>query len=117
MHTTRKSKSALHATREETSARNVVSFELPLDMLKALKDDAVSRGTTSHHKRAREIIVQFLSNRDVGELHEEVAELDRSVSYLGELMRRVAYSVIVHAGNKPSETANEWIRDHMPRNP
>lgn len=98
-----------------TTPRRIVTFELPTAVLKALQDDADLRGSASHHQRARDILIEHFANRELSELHERVAELDSSVAYLGELLRRNTYSVIVHAGKRTSKEANEWIREHMPR--
>ncbi|HMP07656.1 MAG TPA: hypothetical protein PJ982_15000 [Lacipirellulaceae bacterium] len=95
--------------------RPIVTFEVPPAVLQALVDDATLRGASSPHLRAREILVDHFANREAGELRERLAELEKDVAYLGELVRRTTYSVIVHAGQRTSQQANEWIREHMPR--
>jgi hypothetical protein len=98
----------------KTKRRNV-TCELPPAILTALHEETTARGGSSIHLRAREIIVDHFVNRELGELRERIAELDGNVAYLGELLRRNTYSVIVHAGKRTSQEANEWIREHMPR--
>jgi hypothetical protein len=95
--------------------RRVVSFELSEVVFKALQDDAAIRGSGSIHQRARDIVVDYFANREIDELNEQITSLDANVAYLGDLVRRVAYSVIVHAAGKGSEEANRWIREHMPK--
>jgi hypothetical protein len=97
-----------------TPKRNVVSFELPASMLEALQDDARMRGVKSFHKRASEIVMDYLTNRELNELRETVAELDRDVVHVGELVRRAAFSNIVHSAKMSPSVANEWIEQHMP---
>lgn len=95
--------------------RRIISFELPVNAFKALQQDAELRGTASGHQRARELVVEYFSNPDVQQLKERVEEIDREIAYLGEMLRRTTFSVMVHAGKLRSEDANEWIREHMPR--
>ena len=99
------------------SIRRNVTFELPLSAFKELQEDANSRGSVSIHQRAREIVIDYLANREIVELTEQVASLDVGVAHLGDLVRRVAYSVIVHAAGKDSKDANKWIRENMPTHP
>ena len=99
----------------KTSRRRIVSFELPPAILEQLQDDAKTRGSSSVHQRARDIVMDYLSNRDTAELSEGVAALDADIAYLGDLVRKVAFSVIVHAAGKDSKLANEWIRNNMAR--
>jgi outer membrane murein-binding lipoprotein Lpp len=94
--------------------RRNITFELPPTEYQALQEDAEARGSGSLHQRAREIITDSLSNRDIDELSEQVAIVDANVAHLSELLRRVAYSVLVHAAGKESKEANAWIREHMP---
>jgi hypothetical protein len=49
------------------------------------------------------------------ELEEQLAAIERDMTWLGQLVRRVAYVVIVHAAGKESTEANAWIREHMPQ--
>jgi len=98
-----------------TSPRRNVTCELPLTVFHALQDEANLRGASSLHQRAREILIEHFASRELGELRERIAELDGNVAYLGELLRRSTYSIIVHAGKRSSQEANEWIREHMPR--
>lgn len=95
------------------SPRRNITFELPPAVFQALKEDAEVHGLESHHKRARDIVIDYLTNRDLADLRTHVAALDTDISYLAELVRRVAYSVIVHAAGRDSKEANEWIREHM----
>lgn len=100
-----------------TKSRRIVTFELPLPVHVALQEDAAIREITSIHQRAKEILIDHYTNPEIGELRDSVSELDGNVAYLGELVRRVAFSVIVHAGKRTSKEANEWIRENMPRTP
>jgi hypothetical protein len=92
-----------------------VTCELPSGVFTALQKEADAREAASIHQRAREILIEHFANRELGELRDRIAELDGNVAYLGELLRRSTYSVIVIAGKRTSEEANEWIREHMPR--
>lgn len=99
------------------SQRHIVSFELPELVYEALQEDAAARGSNSVHQRARELLLDHFANRGVGELQEQLAALDGEVAWLGVMVRRVAYAVIVHAAGKDSDVANAWVRENMPHNP
>lgn len=94
------------------SSRRIVSFELPEDVYRALDDEAAARGTSSVHKRAREIVVEHFTN--FADLQDQLDSLGMDVAWLGNLVRRIAYAVIVHAAGKDSDEANAWIRENMP---
>lgn len=98
------------------SRRHIVSFELPEAVYEALQEDAATRGSRSIHRRSREILVDHLTNRTQLELQEQLATLDSEVAWLGDMLRRLAYSVMVHAAGKDNPEANAWIRENMPRN-
>lgn len=98
-----------------TTPRRIVTYELPATIFKSLQEEASVRGVASHHQRAREILVEHYANPEADEFRQRIDELGRDVAYLGELVRLTAYSVMVHAGDYPSDEANAWIRDHMPR--
>jgi hypothetical protein len=96
------------------SNRRIVTFELPKSVFDSLQEDTQVRGANSVHQRAREIIIDHASNQHINDLVDRVESLDTEVSHVGDLIRRVAYSVIVHASGKTSKEANAWIREHMP---
>ncbi len=95
--------------------RCLITFELPEAVYSSLIEESRMRGLSSRHQRAREILVEHFINHELRQLHDRVSEVDRAVAYLGELIRRTSYSVMVHAAKFPSEDANDWIREHMPR--
>src|SRR4051812_4603236 len=99
------------------SIRRNITFELPAEAYEALKVDAEVHAVHSLHKRARKIIIDYLSQRELVDLRAHVAALDADIAYLGELVRKAEFSIIVHAAGRSSKEANEWIREHMPNRP
>jgi hypothetical protein len=93
------------------SSRRIVSFELPESVYQALEDEATARGTSSVHKRAREILVEHFT--DSTEIQDQLDSLGMDMAWLGNLVRRTAYAVIVHAAGRDSAEANAWIRENM----
>lgn len=64
-------------------------------------------------KNWMEIIVDYLNNQSAAEIDERLSALEQQLAQLPELLRRLAFSVITHAGGKDSKQANDWIRQHM----
>jgi hypothetical protein len=100
-----------------TSCRRNITFELPIEVFEALELDTKAYRAASRHKRARDIVIEYLTNGQVTGPNEAFERLDSEVAYLQELVRKLAYSVIVHAARGKSEDANKWIREHMPSRP
>src|SRR5262245_21558814 len=99
------------AERKKTKPdRRVVSFELQDDTLKLLEQDAKSRSAKSRHVRARDIVVQALSQQDNDDLAQLVGQIDAKVAGLKIMIQRLAYAVIVYAAEKEPKEANAWIR-------
>lgn len=98
----------------DKTPRRIVTVELPESVYAALIEEARLRNASSHHQRAREIVVEHFINPELQGLRERIDELDLGVTYLGELLRRTTYSVMVHAAKRTSDEANEWIREHLP---
>jgi hypothetical protein len=99
----------------KVSRRRNITFELSKFEHSALYDDATQRGLRSIHQRAREVVVDYLSNHKAEEVLERISALESEFLYLGDLIRRLAYSVITHAAGRDSKEANAWIRENMPR--
>ena len=97
----------------KSSERRNVTFELPKAEYVALQDDAATRGLDSIHQRAREIVIDYLSDRSQEEQMERISALEQELAHVGELIRRLTYCVITHAAGKDSAEANAWIRKHM----
>jgi hypothetical protein len=99
--------------KQATTDRRVVSFELPEDMLELLVRDAKSHSTKSRHVRARDIVVQALSQKDIEDLAQLVGELDLKVAWLMTAIKRLAYAILVYGSRIDSKEANAWIREHL----
>ena len=97
------------------SSRRNVTFELPAASFDALELDAEACQAASRHQRARDIIVEYLSNGQATGPNETLERLDAEVAFLQELIKKLTYSVMVHAAAVPSDQANKWIRQHMSR--
>lgn len=95
------------------SPRNLVTFELSAEAFEALERDASRHGVRSHHQRAREILIDYLANRDNIELRAMLAGLESKVLGLAELVRRDTYAVLVHAAKMENDKAKAWIRESM----
>ncbi|MBA3483214.1 MAG: hypothetical protein H0T51_15505 [Pirellulales bacterium] len=93
--------------------RNLVTFELSPEAFDALERDAKKHGVRSHHQRAREIMIDYLANRDSVELRAMLAALESKVMGVAELVRRDTYAVLVHAARMDNEKAKAWIREGM----
>jgi hypothetical protein len=98
------------------AARRNVVFELPAPAYEALQQDAENRGLVSIHQRGREIVVDYLNHGSTEDIPERISALEQEVAHVSELVRRVAFAVITSAG-KPSDEANQWVRNNMPRLP
>lgn len=97
--------------------RRNVTFELPIDLFNAFEVESETTKAGSRHQKARDIVVERLTNPSTAELAEGIERLDAELSYTQELIRKLTYSVIVHAAGRESEEANRWIRLHMPTRP
>ncbi len=97
------------------SKRKNITFELKLESFEALELDADACHAESRHQRARDIVVEYLSNGRAAEPSEAIERLESEVIYLEGLVKKLAYSVMVHAARVPSDDANQWIRQHMSR--
>lgn len=93
--------------------RLLVTFELSPEAFEALQREAGLRGSSSHHQRAKEIVIDYLSNRELMEMRTMLGELDESLNDVKELIRRNTYAVMVHASDMENEVAKTWIREHM----
>ncbi len=96
-----------------TSARHLVTFELSAEAFEALERDTSRHGVRSHHQRAREIMIDYLANRDSVEVPAMLAAVESKVLGLAELVRRDTYAVLVHAAKMNNEKAKAWIRESM----
>ncbi len=97
----------------KTKLRRNVTFELPPATYHLLQDDAAIRGLDSIHQRGREILIDYLNNQAAAETDQRLSDLEQQLAVLGELIRRLAFSVITHASGKSSKEANEWIQKNM----
>jgi hypothetical protein len=96
-----------------SSERHLVTFELSAEAFEALKRDASKHGVRSHHQRAREIMIDYLANRDTVELRAMLGAIEAKVLGVAELVRRDTYAVLVHAAKMENDTAKAWIRESM----
>ncbi len=96
-----------------SSGRHLVTFELSAEAFEALKRDASKHGVRSHHQRAREIMIDYLANRDTAELRAMLASIESKLLGVAELVRRDTYAVLVHAAKMENEKAKAWIREGM----
>lgn len=96
-----------------SSSRHLVTFELSAEAFEALKRDASKHGVRSHHQRAREIMIDYLANRDAVELRAILGSIESKLLGVAELVRRDTYAVLVHAAKMENETAKAWIREGM----
>jgi hypothetical protein len=92
---------------------HLVTFRLSPEAFEALSRDAGGRPGVSHHQRAREIVLDYLTNRDTAELRSLLADLESKVLGVAELVRRDTYAVLVHAAKMENEKAKAWIRESM----
>lgn len=109
-----KSMSMSKSKSKSKSGRRVISFQLPKEVFEVLQQDVALRGTKSLHQRCRDIVVNHYLEDSAHELQEQLSAIESDVTWLGQLVRRVAYAVIVHAAGKEIKEANSWIREHMP---
>lgn len=114
---TQLSKNQLPGDSMSAKARKNITFELSDEEFDALVEDATRRQSPSRHQRARDIILDHLSNQSTADLSEAVERLDAELACVQDMIRRLTFCVIVHAAGKPSSVANEWIREHMSSNP
>lgn len=99
-----------HSTAEP---RPLVTFELSHTAFEALKMDAKKLDVRSHHQRAKQILTDYLFQRDTAELQGSLAILESKLMGVAELIRRDTYAVLVHAAKLDNEVAKAWIRDCM----
>ena len=86
-------------------------------MLQALQDRSTTVGDKSHHLHARDIVINALISPTKYELQQQIIEQERRYAHLEMMIRRLAYSVLVHAAGRTSEEANAWIRENIPLDP
>lgn len=125
-------RTVLRATRKKSTAqsRRNVTFELPAHEYRALMDDAGTRGLDSIHQRGREIVVDYLNQQSAEEVAERIESLEQEIAglkeylrHLSRLLRRLGYAVVAvsheHTSDdekrKRSDEANQWVKDHMPK--
>lgn len=97
----------------KSSGRNLVTFELSDDAFAALQRDTDKHNVSSHHLRAREIMLAYLANRDVAEIRTTLAGMEEKLLRVAKLVKKDCYAVLVHAAKMDSEKANAWIVKNM----
>lgn len=90
-----------------------MTFELSDDAFAALQRDTDKHNVSSHHLRAREIMLAYLTNRDVAEIRTTLAGMEAKLLHVAKLVRRDCYAMLVNAAKMDSDKANAWIVKNM----
>ena len=97
--------------KQTKAARQVISFELPDEVLELLVQDAKAHSVKSRHIRARDLVTERLSqSEDIADL---LGELDAKIAGLKTMIQRSTYAFLVYGVGKPPAEANAWIREHL----
>jgi len=100
----------------ETKRRNV-TFELPEAEYELLIEESERTKAGSHHQRARAILLAYYGDTARMEAEKQTARIE----HLTEMLRRLAYTMMVNVYGKgdeaASDAANAWIQKNMPREP
>lgn len=91
-----------------------VTFRLPEDLHKDLVASAEKHGT-SHHKRARDLVIAGLQDANIEELRQEMAEVRNNLERLREDLATAVASLLVNAGKVDRKQAEEWTRKTLLR--
>jgi hypothetical protein len=110
-------KRAKRASNTNSTGRNLVTFELSPEAFAALQRDATKHNVASNHQRAREIILDYLANRDVTELRTSLASIEAKLLNVATLVKKNSFAVLHYASKMDVDKANGWIKTNMTDGP